>query len=112
MSRSTQLAWTVRDGVVQITTKAQAGGSNYTHYYYDVRDLIFAKTQFLPPRIRDIPSGDSADDSPRSGGEGDEKTVFVELDKLAANLREATDPTYWDAEGGGQPCEPGLEPAT
>lgn len=101
VSRSAQLAWTVRDGVVQITTKAQAGGSNYTHYY-DVRDLIFAKTQFLPPRIRDIPSGDSADDSPRSGGEGDEKTVFVELDKLAANLREATDPTYWDAEGGGK----------
>ncbi|MBI5849522.1 MAG: hypothetical protein HZB39_00560 [Planctomycetes bacterium] len=101
VSRSAQLAWTVRDGVVQITTKAQAGGSNYTHYY-DVRDLIFAKTQFLPPRIRDIPSGDSGDDSPRSGGEGDEKTVFVELDKLAANLREATDPTYWDAEGGGK----------
>ena len=101
VSRSEQLAWTVRDGVVQITTRAQAGGSNKT-VYMDVRDLIFAKTQFLPPRIRDIPSGEDLDDTPRTGGEGDEKTVFVELDKLASNLREATDPTYWDSEGGGK----------
>jgi type II secretory pathway component GspD/PulD (secretin) len=99
--RSAQLAWTVRDGVVQITTKAQAGGSNET-VYMDVRDLIFAKTQFLPPRIRDIPTGDDSSDVPRTGGEGDEKTTFIELDKLASNLKEATDPTYWDTDGGGK----------
>lgn len=94
------LAWTVRDGVVQITTKLQAGGVN-TLAYKDVRDLIFAKTQFLPPTIRDIPSGDDIAETPRTGGEGEDKTYFVELDTLIANITEATDPTYWGAEGGG-----------
>ncbi|MFO1052857.1 MAG: hypothetical protein U1F36_11635 [Planctomycetota bacterium] len=101
VGRSAQLAWTVRDAVVQITTKAQAGGANRT-VYMDVRDLIFAKHQFLAPKIRDIPNGEDSPDSPRTGGEGDEKSTFIEIDKLSANIKDATDPTYWDSEGGGK----------
>ncbi|MDA0372689.1 MAG: hypothetical protein O2865_02785 [Planctomycetota bacterium] len=100
ISLSEALSWTVRDGVVQIATKAQAGGANFLDHK-DVRDLIFPKTVFLPPVIRDIPSGEDLGDTPRTGSEGEDKTFFVELDSLIANIQDATDPTYWGAEGGG-----------
>src|SRR5690606_22239142 len=94
-----ELAWSVRNGVVQITTTAQSGGENLTTYK-DVRDLVFAQTEFLPPTIRDIPSGDDSGDTPRTGGEGEDKTYFVELDTLIANIQEATDPAYWGGDSG------------
>ncbi len=99
VQRSTSLAWTVQNGVVVIGTKAQAGGTNLVETY-DVRDLVFKRTQFLPPRIRDIP-GESGgfDDTPRTGGEGDEKVAFVEMDQLTNTLREVTDTTYWEGDG-------------
>lgn len=97
-SRSTNLAWTVKDGVVLIATKAQAGGANVVETY-DVRDLVFKRTMFLPPRIRDIPSESGGfDDTPRTGGEGDDKVAFVEMDQLVSSLKEATDLTYWEGE--------------
>lgn len=100
VSKSENLAWTVRNGVVEITTKAKAGGDNVL-VSHDVRDLVFPMTNFLPPRIRDIPVGDSSA-GPRIGGESDEKTAYVELDTLVANIKDATGgDTYWDAEGGG-----------
>jgi Flp pilus assembly secretin CpaC len=101
VQKSENLAWTVRDGVVAITSKALAGGQNFLEQK-DVRDLIFPKTQFLPPTIRDIPTGESDSETPRTGGEGEEKTFFVEMDNLVLNIKEATDPTYWDSEGGGK----------
>ncbi len=100
VQKSENLAWTVNNAVVEITTKAKAGGDN-THMMHDVRDLIFAKTQFLAPQIRDIPTGDDDSETPRTGGEGEEKTFFVEMDGLVSNIKDATDPNYWDTEGGG-----------
>ncbi len=100
VSRSAELAWIVQNGVVEITTKAKAGGANYLDEK-DVRDLVFPKTVFLPPTIRDIPNGEDTGGAPRTGGEGEDKTFFVELDTLVANIKDATDPNYWDSEGGG-----------
>lgn len=101
VGKSENLAWTVRNGVVEITTKAKAGGDNVL-VSHDVRDLVFPMTNFLPPRIRDIPSGDTSAGS-RIGGESDEKIAYVELDTLVANIKDATGgDTYWDAEGGGK----------
>ena len=100
VSKSESLAWTTNFGVIEITTRALAGGQNYLDLK-DVRDLTFAKTVFLPPQIRDIPSGEDDSDVPRTGGEGDEKTYFVEMDTLIASIKDATDPAYWDSEGGG-----------
>ena len=99
VSRSEELAWTIEDGVVKITTKAQAGGKNIFDLK-DVRDLIFAKTAFLPPTIRDIPSGEESE-TPRTGGEGEDPIIFVELDQLILNLKDATGIDYWESEGGG-----------
>jgi type II secretory pathway component GspD/PulD (secretin) len=97
--KSEQLAWTVRNGVVEFTTKAKAGGSNYllTH---DIRDLIFPLTDFIPPLLRDIPVGESS--GPRTGGEAEEKTSYVDPTTLKGNVQDATGSGYWDAEGGGK----------
>ena len=100
VGKSETLAWTVRNGVVELTTKAVAGGDN-TQDLHDVRDLVYPRTVFFPPQIRDIPTGEDDSEIPRTGGEGEDQTFFIEMDPLVAAIRDATDPTYWDAEGGG-----------
>lgn len=97
--KSEQLAWTVRNGVVEVTTKAKAGGSNILHTY-DIRDLIFPLTDFIPPLIRDIPVGEST--GPRTGGEAEEKPSYIEPATLKDNIQLATGSGYWDTEGGGK----------
>lgn len=91
------LGWTVRNGVVEVTTAANAGDDVVMHNH-DVRDLTFARTEFLPPTIGGIPTADS---DARSGSEGDEKLAAVEPDALVQAVKLATDPGYWDSEGGG-----------
>jgi len=98
VSRSENLAWTVRDGVVVIGDKSQAAGTLVSEVY-SVKDLVFQQTQFLPPRIRDIPSEDAVSDFPRTGGEGDDPIIGIELGDLVTTLQEATDPAYWGTDG-------------
>lgn len=96
-SRSTNLAWTVKNGVVLIGDKSEAAGTISTEIY-PVKDLVFKRTQFLPPKIRDIP-GETNDETPRAGGEGEDPVSFVEIADLVNHVKEATDPKYWDTEG-------------
>ncbi len=98
VQKSTNLAWTVRDGVVILGSKTDASGQILSEVY-DVKDLVFKRTQFLPPRIRDIPGGESSEDTPRAGGEGDDKVSFIEIADLVTNIQDATDPAYWGGEG-------------
>ncbi|MHC5062677.1 MAG: type II secretion system protein GspD [Planctomycetota bacterium] len=100
VAESESLAWTVRNGVVEISTKSEAGGSMATELK-DVRDLVMPKTEFIPPTIVDLPS-DSIDDSdvPRTGGESDETTFFIEMDNLVEQLKDATDRLYWESDTG------------
>jgi len=99
VERSEELAWRVKNSVVQITCKEAAGDENIL-WTYDVRDLIFPRTEFVAPTIRDIPSGDElGGEIPRTGGERDEKIAFVEIDLLMENIRSATDSLYWDESG-------------
>ncbi len=98
-SKSEQLAWTVRNGVVEFTTKAKAGGSNVL-VLYDIRDLVFPLTDFIPPTLRDIPVGDST--GPRTGGEAEEKTPYADPTTLKTNVQDSTGAKYWDSEGGGK----------
>lgn len=97
--RSEALAWTIRHGVVLITNKTRAGGDNLlvTH---DIRNLIFPITEFLPPAVSDLPSGDSESTVPRTGGESDERVAFIEIDTLVSNIKSATDAEYWDGDSG------------
>ncbi len=102
VDKSETLAWTVRNGVVEITTKAKSGGADIM-ISHDVRDLVFPRTTFLPPIIRDIPSGDIGLSGPRIGSEGDEKVAYIEADVLKTNIESATGgDTYWEADGGGR----------
>lgn len=102
VSRSENLAWTVRDGVVVVGNKSQASGALQTHTY-SVRDLVFKRTQFLPPRIRDIPGADSGgEDTPRTGSEGEDPVQFVDMETLSTNVKNGTDPKYWEAAEGPQ----------
>lgn len=100
VSKSDSLGWIVRNEVVEIGTKAEAGGANKL-CMYDVRDLLFPRTEFLPPIIRGIPSGEEEGDQPRTGGEADEKITMIDADTLIHTIKMATDPDYWDSEGGG-----------
>ncbi len=85
------LAWTVRNGVVEIGSKAAAAGGKALRLH-DVRDLVFARTEFLPPIIGGLPNGDG---TRRGGGEGDERVRAIEPDQLIALVRTATDPSLW-----------------
>ncbi len=97
VGRSENLAWTVKNGVVLIGNKSQAAGTIQTEIY-PVKDLVFKRTQFLPPTIRDIP-GEDTGDVPRTGGEGEDPVAYIEIGDLVNNLKEATDPAYWETEG-------------
>ena len=97
VGRSVNLAWTVKNGVVVIGNKSQAAGTIVSRIL-PVKDLIFKQTQFLPPRIRDIP-GEGTDDTPRTGSEGDDPVAGIELADLVTVLKEASDPKYWETEG-------------
>lgn len=68
---------------------------------HDVRDLLFATTEFLPPKIGGLPTGDGDGGGARTGGEADEKVRVYEPDLLVENVKAGTAPDYWDAEGGG-----------
>jgi type II secretory pathway component GspD/PulD (secretin) len=102
-SRSANLAWTVRNGVVVIGNKSQAAGT-ITNEIYPVKDLVFKQTSFLPPTIRDIP-GEGTDDAPRTGGEGEDPVPSLESADLTSLLQGATDPAYWTTEGVGMQVE-------
>lgn len=98
VQKSTNLAWVVRNGVVVIGNKSEASGTIRSEVY-TVKDLVFKRTQFLPPKIRDIPGSESSDDTPRGGSEGDDKVSFIEIADLVTHVQDATDPAYWSTEG-------------
>lgn len=100
-SKSENLAWRVANGVIEITSKAKAGGDTML-VTKDVRDLVFPVTEFVPPTIRDIPNGQAeAGGQSRAGGEQDAKVAYIDGDGLVNSVKEATGAKYWEGEGGG-----------
>lgn len=62
------LAWTVRNGRVYITTSDKAAGTPTLHIH-NIQDLTFRLTNFKGPNIRDIPL-------PGEAGEDPDSTIF------------------------------------
>ncbi len=99
VQKSENLAWTVRNGYVVLGDKSEASGTIVSRVH-PVKDLVFQRTQFLPPKVRDIPGGDGGfDETPRTGGEGDEKIAYIDIADLVQNIQDATDPGYWGGDG-------------
>ncbi|MCB9879736.1 MAG: hypothetical protein H6835_19245 [Planctomycetes bacterium] len=97
VGRSENLAWTVKNGVVVIGNKSQAAGTLITEIY-PVKDLIFPLAEFNPPVIEGIPNEESGDE-PRSGFEGDDKIIPIDIGQLSETLKKATGEEYWTTEG-------------
>lgn len=67
-----------------------------TRQIYDVRDLVFARTEFIAPRLSGLPTGD--EDTARSGREGEERVPSMTLDDVVEFVKLATDPNYWNRD--------------
>ncbi len=88
------LRWRVRHGAVSIETAAE-GRRDAVLQSHDVRDLLFARTEFLPPVIQGLPSDDGV---PRAGGERESAAAY-EPDVLVELVRTITGPEVWSEDG-------------
>lgn len=84
VAKNKQLSWTVRFGLVVIGDAAEGVGPIATEIY-PVRDLLFDRTDFIPPSIKEIP-GNNQDENPRSGGEEEEPRPAMTTDHLTSLL--------------------------
>ncbi len=93
------VAWTVRNGVVYLTSTARAH-SNLILYPHDVRDLIAQMNDFTPPKIDQIrlPDGEYSDEEPAFGGVAPEPVPVDNPDSLEVLIKSNVAPGTWDGE--------------
>lgn len=100
------VAWTVRDGVVLVTTAEKARGRMLLASY-DVRALTFGVTDFIAPRIDTLHISDGAGDDERFGRAGETHRGMDE-DRVAQLIEEHVAPTTWDDAGASINAENGV----
>jgi Flp pilus assembly secretin CpaC len=95
----TGVSWTVRNGVVYLTSTARAH-SNLMIYSHDVRDLIAQLNDFTPPKIDQIrlPDGEYSDEEPAFGGVAPEPVPVYNPDSLETLIKANVAPGTWDGE--------------
>lgn len=96
-----EITWTVRFDAIYVTTKEKALGQPVTRVH-DVKDLIFALTDFIGPRINRIRLLDELEDEDGGGPYGTvspESRVLIEIEDLANLIRDTIAPSSWDREG-------------
>ncbi|GJM22281.1 MAG: hypothetical protein DHS20C15_21960 [Planctomycetota bacterium] len=92
-----ELAWTVRNGRVYITTKEKAGSMPVTRVHY-IQDLTFKITDFKGSNLRDIAlPGEAGDDAETSifNTELDQATL-IEAEEILNLVRENIAAEDWD----------------
>jgi len=99
------VAWTVQDGVVLVTTAAKARGPMVLASY-DVRALTFGVTDFVAPRIDTLHISDGAGDDDRFGRAG-ETHRGLDQDRVAQLIEEHVAHGTWD-DGGSINAENGV----
>ncbi len=92
-----EVTWTVRNGVVYVTSTARAY-SNLKLIPHDVRDLIAMLNDFTPPKIDQIrlPDGEYDDEEPVFGGVGEEPRPIYNPDSLETLIQQNVAPGTWD----------------
>jgi len=92
-----EVTWTVRNGVVYVTSTARAF-SNLKLIPHDVRDLIAMLNDFTPPKIDQIrlPDGEYSDEEPVFGGVGEEPRPIYNPDSLETLIQQNVAPGTWD----------------
>jgi general secretion pathway protein D len=95
-----QIAYTIEDGAVVITTPAKALGKPIVKVY-PIGDLTFMFKNFAGPIIRDLPIGGGveSEEAPRSGGEVGDPRPFMEAETLQVMIQNSVGRGTWDAEG-------------
>lgn len=95
-----QVEWTIRYGVVMITTKEKARG-DLKLYSHDVNDLILGLTDFIGPdigRIRLLDEMEDDDGGGPFGGLG-ERPVLIEPDDLVTLVTDNVAQGTWEDPG-------------
>jgi hypothetical protein len=94
------VAWTVRNDAVIVTTKAKARNRPVI-YNHDVQDLVFGLTDFLGPRIDRLRLLDEMEDDDGGGPFGGigEKPKLIEISALSTLIQENVAPGTWEEEG-------------
>lgn len=92
-----EVTWTVRNGVVYVTSTARAF-NNLVIWPHDVRDLIALLNDFTPPKITEIrlPDGEYNDEEPVFGGVGEEPIPIYNPDNLETLIQQNVAPGTWD----------------
>ncbi len=93
------VSWTVRNGVVYVTSAARAHASLIL-FPHDVRDLIALLNDHTPPKIDQIrlPDGEYADEEPAFGGVAPDPVPVVNQDSLETLIKANVAPGTWDGE--------------
>ena len=93
------VSWTVRNGVVYLTSTARAH-SSLIIYSHDVRDLIAQLNDFTPPKIDQIrlADGEYSDEEPAFGGVAPEPVPVYNPDSLETLIKSNVAPGTWDGE--------------
>lgn len=95
-----EITWTVRYDAIYVTTKEKALGNPITRVH-DVKDLIFALTDFVGPRISRIRLLEELEDE---DGGGQYPTIgeapqIIEIEDLATLIRDTIAPASWERDG-------------
>lgn len=92
-----KFAWTVRNGVVQITTLVDAYGETKIRPH-GVQDLTFGRTDFKGPKIAGIPLPNKYGDSPEDSvfAADLEKTTTITVEDLITLIKENVAKETWE----------------
>jgi type II secretory pathway component GspD/PulD (secretin)/tetratricopeptide (TPR) repeat protein len=90
-------AWTVKNGVVQITTLVDAYGDAQIKTH-SVQDLTFGRTDFKGPKIAGIPLPNKYGDSPEDSvfAADLEKTVTITVEDIISLIKENVAKETWE----------------
>ena len=99
------VGWTVRDGIVLVTTAEKARGATVLASY-DVRALTFGVTDFIAPRIDRLSV--SGDDNEERFARAGETHRGIDTERVVQLIEDHVAPGTWDDEGTSLDAENGV----